>query len=153
MLKTPRFPVWLCCINGSYSVLFSLNSSLLSNWKTEHLFQLYYYSGRSSQRATARLTIGEDRSHSGPGLFRTWSDPLFVLCYRYTIPPLSSATLKARRRSREKFPFTGNDHQDQVGRVSHRLEQNHTFLLTRSGLDSPDHRTLIQNCMQQAISN
>uniref|UniRef100_A0A3Q1FRX5 MINDY family member 4B n=1 Tax=Acanthochromis polyacanthus TaxID=80966 RepID=A0A3Q1FRX5_9TELE len=45
MLKTPRFPVWICCINSSYSVLFSLNHSLLSDWRMEHLFQLYYYNG------------------------------------------------------------------------------------------------------------
>lgn len=59
MLKTPRFPVWVCCINGSYSVLFSVNRSLLSDWKMEHLFHLYYYNGQSSQRTTTRLTVGE----------------------------------------------------------------------------------------------
>uniref|UniRef100_A0A3Q0RF02 MINDY family member 4B n=1 Tax=Amphilophus citrinellus TaxID=61819 RepID=A0A3Q0RF02_AMPCI len=49
MLKTPRFPVWVCCINSSHSVLFGVNRSLLSDWKMEHLFQLYYYNGQSSQ--------------------------------------------------------------------------------------------------------
>lgn len=62
MLKTPRFPIWVCSINGSCSVLFSLNRSLLSDWKMEHLFNLYYYNG---QRSPARLTVGEDRA--GPG--------------------------------------------------------------------------------------
>lgn len=62
MLKTPRFPVWVCSINNSYSVLFSLNRSLLSDWKMEHLFHLYYYNGQSSQRTTTRLTVGEDHS-------------------------------------------------------------------------------------------
>uniref|UniRef100_A0A3Q3KEA5 Ubiquitin carboxyl-terminal hydrolase MINDY n=1 Tax=Monopterus albus TaxID=43700 RepID=A0A3Q3KEA5_MONAL len=57
MLKTPRFPVWLCCINGSFSVLFSLNRTLLSNWKVEQMFQLYYYHGQSSQKTPARLTV------------------------------------------------------------------------------------------------
>ncbi|XP_013884223.1 protein FAM188B2 isoform X2 [Austrofundulus limnaeus] len=57
MLKTPRFPVWVCCINSSFSVLFSLNRSLLSDWKREHQFQLFYYNGQNSQRSTARLTI------------------------------------------------------------------------------------------------
>ncbi|XP_039987255.1 inactive ubiquitin carboxyl-terminal hydrolase MINDY-4B, partial [Xiphias gladius] len=65
MLKTPRFPVWVCCINSSYSVLFSLNRSLLSDWKTEHLFHLYYYNGQNSQKTAARLTVGEDHSHTG----------------------------------------------------------------------------------------
>lgn len=59
MLKTPRFPVWVCCINNSYSVLFSLNRSLLSDWRMEHQFQLFYCNGQNSQRSTARLTVGE----------------------------------------------------------------------------------------------
>ncbi|XP_074484740.1 inactive ubiquitin carboxyl-terminal hydrolase MINDY-4B-like isoform X2 [Sebastes fasciatus] len=56
-LKTPRYPVWLCCINGSFSVLFSLNRSLLSDWRTEHLFQLHYLNGQEPQRTTTKLTI------------------------------------------------------------------------------------------------
>ncbi|XP_008303759.1 protein FAM188B2 [Stegastes partitus] len=63
MLKTPRFPVWICCINSSYSVLFSLNRSLLSDWRMEHLFQLYYYNGQSSQTETARLTVDTHSHH------------------------------------------------------------------------------------------
>ncbi|XP_041796992.1 inactive ubiquitin carboxyl-terminal hydrolase MINDY-4B [Chelmon rostratus] len=63
MLKTPRFPVWLCCINSSYSVAFSLNRSLLSDWKMEHLFHLYYYSGQKSQKTTARLTVDTHSHH------------------------------------------------------------------------------------------
>uniref|UniRef100_A0A3Q2QH22 MINDY family member 4B n=1 Tax=Fundulus heteroclitus TaxID=8078 RepID=A0A3Q2QH22_FUNHE len=57
MLKTPRFPVWVCCINSTYSVLFSLNRSLLSDWRMEHQFQLYYYNGQNCQRSTTRLTV------------------------------------------------------------------------------------------------
>ncbi|XP_055370174.1 inactive ubiquitin carboxyl-terminal hydrolase MINDY-4B isoform X4 [Betta splendens] len=81
MLKTPRFPIWVCCINGSCSVLFSLNRMLLSDWKMEHLFYLYYYNGQSSQRSTVRLTVGEDRDR--PGWVGVQSYPLFassVLC-------------------------------------------------------------------------
>uniref|UniRef100_A0A8D0D7L3 MINDY family member 4B n=1 Tax=Sander lucioperca TaxID=283035 RepID=A0A8D0D7L3_SANLU len=63
MLKTPVFPVWLCCINSSYSVVFGLNRSLLSDWKMEHLFHLYYYSGQSSQTTTARLTVDTHSHH------------------------------------------------------------------------------------------
>ncbi|KAK2846450.1 hypothetical protein Q5P01_009449 [Channa striata] len=65
MLKTPRFPIWLCCINRTYSVLFSVERALLSDWRKEQLFHLYYYNGQRTQRTTARLTVGEDRSHSG----------------------------------------------------------------------------------------
>ncbi|KAK3531781.1 hypothetical protein QTP70_029755, partial [Hemibagrus guttatus] len=57
MLKTPRLPVWVCNINGTYSVLFSPNRSLLSDWKMEHLFHLYFYNGQPTQVNTAMLTI------------------------------------------------------------------------------------------------
>ncbi|KAM7398765.1 hypothetical protein PAMP_018080 [Pampus punctatissimus] len=63
MLKTPRFPVWVCCINSSFSVLFSPTRSLLSDWKMEHLFHLYFYNGQPSQRTTARLTIDTHSHH------------------------------------------------------------------------------------------
>ncbi|GAA6233367.1 inactive ubiquitin carboxyl-terminal hydrolase MINDY-4B [Lates japonicus] len=63
MLKTPMFPVWVCCINGSHSVLFSLNRSLLSDWKMEHLFHLFYYNGQSSQRTVTRLTVDTHSHH------------------------------------------------------------------------------------------
>ncbi|XP_043115138.1 inactive ubiquitin carboxyl-terminal hydrolase MINDY-4B isoform X2 [Puntigrus tetrazona] len=58
MLKTPKLPVWVCNINGTYSVLFSPNRSLLSDWKMEHLFHLYFYNGQPSQLNTTVLTIG-----------------------------------------------------------------------------------------------
>lgn len=55
MLKTPKYPIWLCSINGTHSVLFSTNRLLLSDWKMEHIFHLYFYNG---QCRTAHLTIG-----------------------------------------------------------------------------------------------
>ncbi|KAM3875069.1 inactive ubiquitin carboxyl-terminal hydrolase MINDY-4B [Diretmus argenteus] len=69
-LKTPRFPVWLCSINGMSSVLFSPNRSLLSDWRTEHLFTMYYYNGLE---ATAALTI-DTQSHHWEA-FRDSGDP------------------------------------------------------------------------------
>ncbi|KAK1900582.1 Inactive ubiquitin carboxyl-terminal hydrolase MINDY-4B [Dissostichus eleginoides] len=63
MLKTPLVPVWLCCINGSVSVVFSLHRSLLSDWKMEHLFMLFYYNGQDSQKTPARLTVDTHSHH------------------------------------------------------------------------------------------
>ncbi|XP_067394997.1 inactive ubiquitin carboxyl-terminal hydrolase MINDY-4B isoform X2 [Emydura macquarii macquarii] len=57
MLKTPKLPIWLCNINGTYSVLFSTNRLLLSDWKMEHIFDLYLYNGQPSQKKTVHLTI------------------------------------------------------------------------------------------------
>ncbi|XP_006868062.1 PREDICTED: protein FAM188B2-like [Chrysochloris asiatica] len=57
MLKTPKLPIWLCNINGNYSALFSTNMQLLSDWKMERLFDLYFYSSQPSQKKPVHLTI------------------------------------------------------------------------------------------------
>ncbi|XP_073336261.1 inactive ubiquitin carboxyl-terminal hydrolase MINDY-4B [Pagrus major] len=75
MLKTPRFPVWLCSINNSHSVLFSVNRSLLSDWKMEHLFQLFYYNGQTNQTTTARLTVDTHSHHWEASSSHSDSDP------------------------------------------------------------------------------
>ncbi|KAG8445289.1 hypothetical protein GDO86_010176 [Hymenochirus boettgeri] len=63
MLKTPKFPVWLCNINGTYSVIFGMNASLLCDWKMEHFFDLYFYSGQISQKKTVHLTVDTHSHH------------------------------------------------------------------------------------------
>ncbi|KAM4695262.1 inactive ubiquitin carboxyl-terminal hydrolase MINDY-4B isoform 2-T2 [Discoglossus pictus] len=75
MLKTPKFPIWLCNINGTYSVLFGTNTSLLCDWKMEHIFDLYYYNGQVSQSKTVHLTI-DTHSHHWEGKYKAdESDP------------------------------------------------------------------------------
>lgn len=69
MLKTPKFPIWLCSINGTHSVLFSTNRLLLSDWKMEHIFHLYFYNG---QCRTAHLTIGVWPSSPPHGCCAVW---------------------------------------------------------------------------------
>uniref|UniRef100_A0A8C5YGP2 MINDY family member 4B n=1 Tax=Microcebus murinus TaxID=30608 RepID=A0A8C5YGP2_MICMU len=63
MLKTPKLPIWLCNINGNYSILFCTNRQLLSDWKMERLFDLYFYSGQPSQRKPVHLTIDTHAHH------------------------------------------------------------------------------------------
>ncbi|ELW65161.1 Protein FAM188B2 [Tupaia chinensis] len=63
MLKTPKVPVWLCNINGNYSILFCTNKQLLSDWKMERLFDLYFYSGQPTQRKPVHLTIDTHAHH------------------------------------------------------------------------------------------
>ncbi|XP_037380539.1 inactive ubiquitin carboxyl-terminal hydrolase MINDY-4B [Talpa occidentalis] len=63
MLKTPKLPIWLCNINGNYSVLFSTNRQLLSDWKMEHLFDLFFYSGKPSQEKPVHLTVDTHSHH------------------------------------------------------------------------------------------
>ncbi|XP_064880204.1 inactive ubiquitin carboxyl-terminal hydrolase MINDY-4B [Oncorhynchus nerka] len=75
MLKTPKLPIWVCSINGTYSVLFSPNRSLLSDWKMEHLFHMYFYNGQPSQQSTALLTIDTHSHHWEVGIKDTQGDP------------------------------------------------------------------------------
>uniref|UniRef100_A0A8C4W659 MINDY family member 4B n=1 Tax=Gopherus evgoodei TaxID=1825980 RepID=A0A8C4W659_9SAUR len=63
MLKTPKLPIWLCNINGTYSVLFSTNRLHLSDWKMEHIFDLYLYNGQPSQKKTVHLTVDTHSHH------------------------------------------------------------------------------------------
>ncbi|XP_047191733.1 inactive ubiquitin carboxyl-terminal hydrolase MINDY-4B [Scophthalmus maximus] len=63
MLKTPRFPVWLCSVDNSLSVMFSLNLSLVSDWRTERRFHLFLCSGMSAQQTAARLTVDTHSHH------------------------------------------------------------------------------------------
>ncbi|XP_036204393.1 inactive ubiquitin carboxyl-terminal hydrolase MINDY-4B [Myotis myotis] len=63
MLKTPKLPIWLCNINGSYSVLFSTNRQLLADWKAERRFDLHLYGGQPFQKKLARLTVDTHSHH------------------------------------------------------------------------------------------
>nr|XP_048296355.1 probable ubiquitin carboxyl-terminal hydrolase MINDY-4 isoform X2 [Myodes glareolus] len=56
-LKTPRFPIWVVCSESHFSVLFSLQPELLSDWRAERLFDLYYYDGLANQQEEIRLTV------------------------------------------------------------------------------------------------
>ncbi|XP_059710865.1 inactive ubiquitin carboxyl-terminal hydrolase MINDY-4B [Haemorhous mexicanus] len=62
-LRTPRLPVWLCSLSGRHSVLFGTDSRLLSDWKAERTFHLYFYSGQQEQTQTAHLTIDTHSHH------------------------------------------------------------------------------------------
>ncbi|NWU65396.1 MIY4B hydrolase, partial [Pterocles burchelli] len=62
-LRTPRLPIWLCSVTGRHGVLFGTDCRLLSDWKSERVFQLYFYSGQREQTRAARLTID---THSHP---------------------------------------------------------------------------------------
>ncbi|ELK12634.1 hypothetical protein PAL_GLEAN10021887 [Pteropus alecto] len=65
-LKTPRFPIWVVCSESHFSVLFSLQPELLRDWRTERLFDLYYYDGLANQQEQIRLTVGATRPHPIP---------------------------------------------------------------------------------------
>ncbi|XP_061861469.1 inactive ubiquitin carboxyl-terminal hydrolase MINDY-4B [Colius striatus] len=61
-LRTPRLPVWLCSLSGRHSVLFGTDSLLLSHWRAERVFHLYFYNGQRERTETAWLTV-DTHSH------------------------------------------------------------------------------------------
>ncbi|XP_062517823.1 probable ubiquitin carboxyl-terminal hydrolase MINDY-4 [Corticium candelabrum] len=56
-LKSPAYPVWVVCSESHFSVLFSTERELLSNWKLERRFDLFYYDGFAQQDDVIRLTV------------------------------------------------------------------------------------------------
>ncbi|PVD30074.1 hypothetical protein C0Q70_09335 [Pomacea canaliculata] len=55
--KTPKYPIWVVCSESHFSVLFSTRHELVSDWKAERRFDLFYYDGLARQQEEIRLTI------------------------------------------------------------------------------------------------
>lgn len=66
-LRTPRLPLWLCSLRGRHGVLFGTDGRLLSDWRRERVFHLYFYNGQRKQAKTAHLTIGTHPRAPGQG--------------------------------------------------------------------------------------
>lgn len=60
--KTPKYPIWIVCSESHFSVLFSMKQDLISDWRAERRFDLYYYDGLARQQDPIRLTIDTTRS-------------------------------------------------------------------------------------------
>ncbi|KAM9308094.1 putative ubiquitin carboxyl-terminal hydrolase MINDY-4 [Gastrophryne carolinensis] len=56
-LKTPKYPIWVVCSESHFSVLFCLKKELVSDWRAERRFDLYYYDGLANQQEEIRLTV------------------------------------------------------------------------------------------------
>ncbi|UJR33053.1 hypothetical protein I4U23_020512 [Adineta vaga] len=57
MLRTPKVPVWLICLNRRYGIIYSTNINLLNNWIYENYFQLHVYTGLKNQEHSCLLSI------------------------------------------------------------------------------------------------
>ncbi|KAK7488708.1 hypothetical protein BaRGS_00020005 [Batillaria attramentaria] len=55
--KTPKYPIWVVCSESHFSVLFSTRLDLVSDWKAERRFDLFYYDGLARQQEEIKLTI------------------------------------------------------------------------------------------------
>ncbi|KAM5156845.1 putative ubiquitin carboxyl-terminal hydrolase MINDY-4 [Mantella aurantiaca] len=56
-LKTPKYPIWVVCSESHFSVLFCAKKDLVSDWRAERRFDLYYYDGLANQQEEIRLTV------------------------------------------------------------------------------------------------
>ncbi|XP_029334605.1 probable ubiquitin carboxyl-terminal hydrolase MINDY-4 isoform X1 [Mus caroli] len=79
-LKTPRFPIWVVCSESHFSILFSLQPELLCDWRSERLFDLYYYDGLANQQEEIRLTV--DTTKTAPEDSCSDLVPPLELCIR-----------------------------------------------------------------------
>jgi hypothetical protein len=59
MLKTPKYPIWLCVFaaKGSLAIIFNTNMDLTNNWRLEQFFSLYFYSGLKKQEKEYKIEI------------------------------------------------------------------------------------------------
>jgi hypothetical protein len=57
MLRTPKVPVWIICLNRRYGIMFSTNINLLNNWIYENYFQLNIYTGLKKQEESCLISI------------------------------------------------------------------------------------------------
>ncbi|KAK0070261.1 protein FAM188B [Biomphalaria pfeifferi] len=55
--KTPKNPIWVICSESHFSVMFATKQELVSDWRAERIFDLYYYDGLANQQEEIRLTI------------------------------------------------------------------------------------------------
>ena len=58
MLKVPKYPIWIAVMGqNKLALLFNLNIALMSDWKLERNFNLYFYSPLLKQEHEHKLNI------------------------------------------------------------------------------------------------
>ena len=64
-MKTPRLPIWIICSESHYTILFSVDSSLVNKQKgTPDNFDLIYYDELARQEHDIILTVSKDNIQS-----------------------------------------------------------------------------------------
>ncbi|XP_022190926.2 probable ubiquitin carboxyl-terminal hydrolase MINDY-4 isoform X2 [Nilaparvata lugens] len=56
-LKTPRYPIWVVNCQNHFTVIYSENKKLISDWRAERQFNIYLYDSMSNQKDEVKLTI------------------------------------------------------------------------------------------------
>lgn len=68
----------MVCSESHFSILFSLQPELLSDWRAERLFDLYYYDGLANQQEEIRLTVGKTPCPISSGSIQAAPEPAFT---------------------------------------------------------------------------
>jgi hypothetical protein len=63
-LKSPTYPAWVVCSESHFSVLFSMEREILTDWKLARRFDLFYYDGLARQDEVIRLTVDTTKKSS-----------------------------------------------------------------------------------------
>ena len=58
-MKTPRLPIWIICSESHYSIMFSVDSSLVSKSKGKQEFDLIYYDELARQEDDIILSVSK----------------------------------------------------------------------------------------------
>ncbi|CAH1789565.1 unnamed protein product [Owenia fusiformis] len=81
-LKVPKNPIWLICSESHFTTLFCTRKELMSDWKAERRFDLYYYDGLAKQDEEIRLTIDTTNRFYEPPSAEDEMVPPLELCIR-----------------------------------------------------------------------
>ncbi|CAF0728986.1 unnamed protein product [Didymodactylos carnosus] len=73
MFRTPKYPIWMVCLNKRYAIIFSTNINLLNNWIYENYFQLQIYTGLKKQENPCIIHI-DTRNQYPISYYNTYSD-------------------------------------------------------------------------------
>ena len=68
--KTPKFPIWVVCSESHFSVIFAIKLEILSDWKAETNFDLYYYDGLAKQDEQIKLTLSAAKTSYEDSFFK-----------------------------------------------------------------------------------
>jgi len=63
--KTPKYPIWVVCSESHFSVIFSIKLEILSDWRAEKKFDMYYYDGLAKQDEQIKLTLSSVAAGGG----------------------------------------------------------------------------------------
>lgn len=85
--KTPKYPIWVVCSESHFSVIFAIRKDIMSDWRAETCFDLYYYDGLAKQDEQIKLTLSSAKENEDP-FFKIFNKAKKSDKEKELIPPL-----------------------------------------------------------------